>query len=450
MEKLNPREIAVNIISEINEEGAYSNISLKENFSNYRHLTDLDKAFITTIVNGTIRYLLTIDYVINQFSKTKTKKMKAVIRSILRSSVYQILFMDKVPASAACNEAVKITKRRGLSGLAGFVNGVLRNISRNKDNIIYPDPHKDFINYLSIKYSFPKWIIEYWLDHYSKEFVEELCHASNINPKVSIRCNLLKSDVDSLTDSLLKENIDVSKGLYLKEALYISKTSSISELDSFKKGLFQVQDESSMLVGHIVNPKVGEKILDVCSAPGGKSTHLAELMNNKGYILARDIHENKLNLVKSSAKRLGIDIIESQVKDASAIDEKMLNKMDKVLVDAPCSGLGIIRKKPDIKWKKENSDLKELIGIQRRILEVSSKYVNKDGVLVYSTCTISEKENLENIEWFIKNFDFVLEDIDPYIPKKLQNENSKQGYIKLYPHIHNTDGFFIARLRRKN
>ncbi|HOQ15911.1 MAG TPA: 16S rRNA (cytosine(967)-C(5))-methyltransferase RsmB [Defluviitaleaceae bacterium] len=449
MEKLKPREIAVNIISEINEEGAYSNISLKDNLSYYGYLTDLDKAFITNIVNGTVRYLLTIDYVINSFSKIKTKKMKAIIRSILRASVYQILFMDKVPPSAACNEAVEITKKKGLSGLSAFVNGVLRNIVRHKDMISYPDPKKDFLNYLSVRYSFPQWILDYWLQYYEADFVEELCQASNINPPISIRCNLLKNDISSLAKSLLKEGVQVSQGLYLKEALYISKTSSLGDLESFNKGLFQVQDESSMLVGHILAPEKGERILDVCSAPGGKATHLGELMHNEGYILARDIHEKKLNLVADTAKRLGICIIETEEKDATELDEKLVNTMDKVLVDAPCSGLGIIRKKPDIKWKKENRDLESLINIQRKILEISSQYLKRNGVLVYSTCTISEKENLENIKWFIKNFDFELEDLNPYIPESIQNHDTKKGYIQLYPHIHNTDGFFIARLRKK-
>jgi len=204
-----------------------------------------------------------------------------------------------------------------------------------------------------------------------------------------------------------------------------------------------------MLVGHILAPEKGERILDVCSAPGGKATHLRELMHNEGYILARDIHEKKLNLVADTAKRLGICIIETEEKDATELDEKLVNTMDKVLVDAPCSGLGIIRKKPDIKWKKENRDLESLINIQRKILEISSQYLKRNGVLVYSTCTISEKENLENIKWFIKNFDFELEDLNPYIPESIQNHDTKKGYIQLYPHIHNTDGFFIARLRKK-
>jgi 16S rRNA (cytosine967-C5)-methyltransferase len=449
MTKLNPREIAVKIISEINEEDAYSNISLQDHFTLYSHLSSLDKAFITEIVNGTIRHMNTIDYVINHFSKIKTNKMKALILSILRSGVYQILFMSKVPFSAACNEAVKIAKNRGLGGLSGFVNGVLRNIARNTENISYPDSKDNLLEYISIKYSFPQWIIKYWLKSYPQQFVEELCNASNNNPQITIRCNTLKTNKESLTNTLLKEKLEVSNGIYLEEALHISKTSAINELSSFKKGLFQVQDESSMLVSRILSPKLGEKILDVCSAPGGKATHCGELMNNQGKIFARDIHEHKLNLIKASAERLGISIIETEAYDATILDNEKISQMDRVMIDAPCSGLGIIRKKPDIKWKKSSSNLDDLVEVQRKILTVCSQYVKPDGILVYSTCTISDQENIENIKWFVENSDFVLENISPYIPKSLQCDSSKGGYIQLYPNTHNCDGFFIARLRRK-
>ncbi|NLM14113.1 MAG: 16S rRNA (cytosine(967)-C(5))-methyltransferase RsmB [Epulopiscium sp.] len=449
MTKPNPREIAVNIISDINNDNAYSNISLQEHFSEYNYLTSLDKAFITEIVNGTIRHMNHIDYIINQFSTTKTNKMKPLILSILRSGVYQILFMSKVPVSAACNEAVKIAKKRGLDGLSGFVNGVLRNIARNINNISYPDRSKNPVEYLCVKYSYPKWVVKYWLKYYSVDFVEELCIASNDTPKITIRCNSLRTNKDSLTELLSKESIEVSNGAFLPEALHISQTSAISELASFKQGLFQVQDESSMLVGHILNPKPGESILDVCAAPGGKATHFGELMNNQGQIFARDIHEHKLKLIESSAKRLGIDIITTELHDATLLDKEKISLMDRVMIDAPCSGLGIIRKKPDIKWKKSNRDINELVDLQRKILSVCSQYVKPGGILVYSTCTISEKENIDNINWFIQNFDFELDNINSYIPKMLHCDTSEKGYIQLFPNVHSCDGFFIARLKRK-
>jgi len=447
--KTNPREIAILVLAEVMENEAYSNISLREKLSKYSDLTPLDKAFITEIVHGTIRYLITIDYIINQYSKTKINKMKPLILNILRCGVYQIIFMTKVPSFAACNESVEIAKRRGLRGLSGFVNGVLRNIARNSKAISYPNPYKDFSMYLSVYYSYPKWLIDYWLDTYSPQFVEDLCRGSNKSPVVSIRCNTLKTNKEDLMKTLSKEDVVVYDGVYSKEALGISKTSAINELPSFKQGLFQVQDESSMLVGHILNPKPRDNILDVCSAPGGKATHCGELMKNEGIIFARDIHEHKLDLIKSSAQRLGISIIKTQLKDATQLDDTMVSKMDRVLIDAPCLGLGIIRKKPDIKYKKTPKDLEDLIVVQRQILSTCSKYVNVGGILVYSTCTISKRENIENIDWFTRNFDFELEDIDPYLPETLRSETSKKGYIQLYPHIHNIDGFFIARLRRK-
>ncbi|HHW66769.1 16S rRNA (cytosine(967)-C(5))-methyltransferase RsmB [Defluviitalea raffinosedens] len=449
MTKLNPREIAVKILCEINDDQAYSNFSLQEHFSQYTHLNTLDKAFITEMVNGTVRHMSHIDYVINQFSITKTNKMKPLILSILRVGVYQILFMSKVPVSAACNEAVKIAKKRGLGGLSGFVNGVLRTIARNMNNISYPDRSKNPIEYICVKYSYPKWIIRYWLEYYSIDFIEELCSASNKNPQITVRCNLLRTNKDTLMELLAKENVKVSPGVFLPEAIHISQTSAINDLASFNQGLFQVQDESSMLVGHILDPKPGEKILDVCAAPGGKATHCGELMNNQGQIFARDIHEHKLTLIRNSAKRLGIEIITTELYDATILDKEKVCQMDRVMIDAPCSGLGIIRKKPDIKWKKSSKDIDELVSIQRKILSVCSQYVKPGGVLIYSTCTISEKENLENINWFIQNFDFDLDTVEPYIPETLYCDTSKKGYIQLFPNVHNCDGFFIARLKRK-
>jgi 16S rRNA (cytosine967-C5)-methyltransferase len=248
---------------------------------------------------------------------------------------------------------------------------------------------------------------------------------------------------------LAKENVKVSPGVFLPEAIHISQTSAINDLASFNQGLFQVQDESSMLVGHILDPKPGEKILDVCAAPGGKATHCGELMNNQGQIFARDIHEHKLTLIRNSAKRLGIEIITTELYDATILDKEKVCQMDRVMIDAPCSGLGIIRKKPDIKWKKSSKDIDELVSIQRKILSVCSQYVKPGGVLIYSTCTISEKENLENINWFIQNFDFDLDTVEPYIPETLYCDTSKKGYIQLFPNVHNCDGFFIARLKRK-
>ncbi len=438
----NTRDIATNIILDITEKEAFNNITLRKVLNQYPNMKIEDKGFITEIVNGTLRNIYYIDYIIEQFSIVKIKKMKPVILNILRITVYQIKFMDKVPDSASCNEAVKLTKKRGYNNLSAFVNGVLRNIVRNKDNVKLPD------DYLSILYSHPQWIIDKWLKEYDYKFVEDMCIKNNTSPNVTICTNTLKITSENLKNLLLEQNVNVKDGKYIKEALYLTKTSDISSLNGYNEGYFHVQDESSMLAVDILSPKSNEFIIDVCGAPGGKSLMCAEKMNNKGIILTRDIYNHKLDLIKNSAQRLGIDIIKTQNIDATILDKDSINKADKVLIDAPCSGLGLLRKKPDLKLKKKIDDVEILINLQKKILTVCSEYVKLNGTLVYSTCTISKEENLDNINWFVNNFPFELEDITDLLPNNICS-TAKDGYVQLYPNIHDTDGFFIARMRRK-
>ena len=447
--KSNPREIAVSILCEISNEKEYENIILQKELLRSKDLTSLDKAFITELVKGTLKNKIHIDYIINQYSKIKTNKMKPWILNVIRVGVYQIKFLTKVPVSAACNEAVKITKKRRYGSLSGFVNGVLRTIARNIDLIPYPDEKNQPIEYLSILYSYPTELIQYFLEHYSYSFIRAFCESGNQAPTVSIRCNQLKTDVQSLKDILKSEGLEVMPGEHMTNALQLTKTSSISDLPSFQQGLFQVQDQSSMLVGLILDPKPGEVIMDLCAAPGGKATHCAEIMNNQGHIMARDIYDSKLKMIQESAQRLGINIITTELKNATQKDPCSIEKADRVLIDAPCSGLGIIRKKPDVKFQKTKKDILQLAALQREILQASWEYVKPGGILVYSTCTITPEENLENILWFIEHYPFALEDLTDFIPSTLQDQDTHKGYLQLYPHIHQTDGFFIARLRRK-
>lgn len=440
----NTRQIALNIITDVIDNNAYNNLALKKALSQNDSITTTDKAFITEIVNGSLRNIIYIDYIIEQFSNVK--KIKPLLLNLLRISVYQIKFMDKVPDFAICNEAVSIAKKRGYSKLSGFVNGMLRNIIRNKDNISLPDEQKQPLNYLSTLYSYPKWIIQKWLDSYDYDFVKQMCIKNNTNPDITICVNRLKTDCTKLKNSLEQKGIEVLDGIYSNYALHLSKTSDISNLNEYNEGYFHVQDESSILAVNILDPKEGEYIIDVCAAPGGKSLICAEKMNNIGTIKSRDIYEHKLKLISDGAKRLGIDIIQTQNIDATVLDSDSIKKADRVLVDAPCSGLGMVRKRADIKLKKKSEDIQALQQLQRKILTVASEYVKLDGILVYSTCTISKEENEDNINWFIKNFPFELENINPLLPKQLEGS---LGYIQLYPHIHDTDGFFIARMRRK-
>lgn len=449
-----PRETAVKILYDIDKNGAYSNISLSKHLSG-GNFKDIDRAFITELVYGILKWKLTIDFIISSFSKIKPKKISPWILNILRTGVYQILFTDKVPVSAACNESVKLAKKYGHAASSKYVNGVLRNISRNKDAIKYPDRKDNLSEFLSVNYSHPIWMVNEWLKRFGEEFTEDLLKSNNETPHFTIRANTLKISGDNLKKSLEEEGFEVDFGLYDKDALVIKNPGPLQEIDDFKRRYFQVQDESSMLVGRVLNPQPGDFVLDVCSAPGGKATHLAQLMNNRGRIIARDIHKHKIELIDQAVKRLGTDIIKAEVFDAALFDEKLEGRVDKVLVDAPCTGLGIIRRKPDIKWTRKKEDKNEIIKLQKKILSASSKYVRKGGIIVYSTCTIEPEENEHVIEDFLKNNgDYYLEDAWGNLPEKIkdlsQNFNEKKEYVQLYPNKHKVDGFFIAKLKKRS
>jgi len=445
------RETALKILYDINEKGAYTNISVNKYLSDTQ-LRNVDRNFITELVYGTVRWKLTIDWIIGQFSKIKLEKLSPWILNIMRLGVYQLLFTDKVPQSAACNESVKLSKKYGHSASSGYVNAVLRNIARNRDRISYPKKAESTLKYLSVKYSHPEWMIKEWIKLFGEEFTESLLQKNNETPQLTVRANTLKTTKEELSNILRDAGYEVDGGKYAPEALIIKNPASVTNIEAFQKGYFQVQDESSMLVGNILDPKPGELIMDVCSAPGGKTTHIAQLMENKGTIIARDIHPHKIKLIDDAAKRLSISCIKTEVFDATKLDERYVMKADRVLVDAPCTGLGIIRRKPDIKWERHEKDSEEITKLQRTILDISSEYVKPGGVLVYSTCTIMPEENQDIVLDFIsRKRDFELEDITELLPSGLSKKDSSKGYIQLYPNVDGVDGFFIARIvRRRN
>ncbi len=445
-----PRETALKVLYEINKSGAYSNIALNK-YLEGGELSNLDKAFITELVYGTLKWRLSIDYIIDQFSSVKIKKLSPWILNILRLGVYQLVYMSKIPESAACNESVNLAKRYGHSASSRYVNAVLRNVARSRDKIGYPDKTSDLVAYLSIKYSHPDWMVKKWLERFGESFTEGLLRSNNDTAPLTVRVNTLKTSREELENSLRNEGFESVTAKYVDSALTINNPSSLARMEAFAKGLFQVQDESSMLVGKVLDPKPGEFVVDVCSAPGGKSTHIAELMENRGQVVARDIHEHKIKLINEAVQRLGIDIIKTEIFDASQQDKNLLGKADRVLVDAPCTGLGIIRRKPDIKWTRNTNDLNEIVKLQEKILSISSGYVKPGGVLVYSTCTIEPQENEELVKKFLKdNGDYYLEDISELIPDGLTKDTAKDGYIQLYPNIDGIDGFFISRMRRRS
>lgn len=440
---MNEREIAVFILMDIFNERAYNNIILRKTLNSHSELTPVQKAFITELVNGTLRNLINIDYIIDKFSKTKTLKMKPFILNNIRIAVYQIIYMDKIPVSAACNEAVKLAKKRSFASLSGFVNGVLRSIARGKDSIEYPS---DKVKALGIKYSYPQWIMEYWLEEMTEDEIEKICRAFSEPPVISICVNTTKTDKYELKDRLLKEGIQADTDTVSDNSLYIYKTSNIAESKCYKEGLFHIMDESSMLAVQIMSPEKNSVVADLCAAPGGKSFAAAELMENTGVVYSRDIYEHKVRLIKEGAERLGLTVIKAEIKDAEKSDPNL--KADYVIADVPCSGFGLVRKKPDIKYNKTYDDIEELVKIQRRILKAAADSVKEGGVLIYSTCTISHKENIENVKWFCGEYGFKCEDITKYLPKGTNCKTADKGYIQILPYMWGTDGFFVARMRK--
>ena len=450
MIQINPREIAAEVILEVINEGAYNNMALRKALKQNGAMPQKDRALVTIIVNGTLRNIFYIDHVIQTFSNTKIEKMKPWILAVVRTAVYQMLFLD-IPDSAACNEAVKLVEARGLGALKGFTNGLLREIGRKKDNIILPD--ENTAEYLSVKYSHPLWLIRMWTAYYGYDVCHKLCEANNQAPDVTIRVNTCKTDANRLKQELLADGIEVKDGKLCENALHLKMTSDLTRVNAFQRGKFYVQDESSQLAVQILNPKKGERVLDLCAAPGGKSFLIAQEQEDCGDVVSCDIYEHKVELIEDGASRLGLKSIKAVENDATQLNDSFLSSFDKVLVDAPCSGLGLIGKKPDIRLKKSGDEIDSLVPIQKTILENGAKYVKVDGILMYSTCTLSKKENEKNIEWFLKNHpEFEPVDFSAQLPEKLrqsQEENAKNGIAILFPHVSGTDGFFIAKLRRK-
>ena len=426
------REIALKVLYEIDKNDAYSNIALDEALNqarkNKEQINSRDIGFISEIVYGTISWKLTLDEIIKKYSNIKIKKISPWILNILRMSIYQIVFLDKVPKSAAVNEGVNLAKRYGHKSSSNFVNAILRKVER-KDYEEFFEIKND-IERISKTTSMPVWIIEELLKENNIEKVEEICRASNFKPKLSIRVNVLKTNNEEIIEKLEEKDIKIEKG-ELENFLLVDGIKNLEAQKEFQEGLFTVQDEGAGLIPKILNPQPGEKVLDACSSPGGKTTYMAELMNNQGVIKAWDIHEHRVKLVNDAAKRLDIKIIQTEVKDATVYEEKYFEYFDKILLDVPCLGIGVLKRKPDIKWKRKREDIEEISKIQKSILENCSKYLKNNGELVYSTCSILKQENDEIIQEFLKNH--------------------KNFEILQQKHIYQsekTDGFFICKVQK--
>lgn len=431
-----PRKLALEALYKIDKEEAYSNIALNEIIKENRNkIDDRDIGFISELVYGVTTWRLTLDEIIKKYSNIRLKKISCWIINILRMGIYQIIFLDKIPKSAAVNESVNLAKRYGHKSSSNFVNAILRKISK-KDYDDFFDID-DNIGRISKTTSMPVWIIEKLLKEKDIDEVENICKNSNIRPKITVRINKLKTNKEEIKEILAKEKIEF-KECELDDFLILEKVKNIENFDLIKNGYLTIQDKGAGLIALVLKPEENECVLDACSSPGGKTTYMAEMMNNNGKIVAWDIHEHRVNLVEKNAKRLGINIIDTECKDATKYEEKYKERFDKILLDVPCLGLGVLKRKPDIKWQRKEEDINEITKIQREILDNCSKYLKGKGELVYSTCSILKDENEEIIKEFLeKNKNFEAIEI-----------SGKQQYIQLYQDKEN-DGFFICKLKKK-
>lgn len=443
--KTDARKIALKIINEIHTKDAYANVALARELAK-QTLGETDRRFITELVYGTVKAGTTLDWLLGRFLTRPLEKISPIIRDILRLGVYQIKFMDKIPPSAACNQSVELAKKYGHKGTVGFVNGVLRNFIRQPEKTVYPAMDKNPVQAIALEYFHPEWLVQRWIKEFGKGGALELCQFNNESPPLVMRANTIKANRLELINQLAAEGAVVTESKLVPEGVICTSHPALNSMTSLREGMFQVQDESSMLVAHIVAPKPGDFVIDACSAPGGKSTHMAALMNNQGRVIANDIYDHKLTKIQENATRLGISIIETSLGDAAEIGRRYLKQADCVLVDAPCSGLGVLRRKPDSRWHKKPQQLSELAELQLNILSGAADAVKPGGVLVYSTCSIAAEENESVVERFLAvRADFYLDDASKFMPNKTKSDSM----LQFYPHIDKTDGFFIARLKRK-
>ncbi|MBM7555512.1 16S rRNA (cytosine(967)-C(5))-methyltransferase RsmB [Halanaerobacter jeridensis] len=440
----NARELALKAIYRINEEGAFSNLVLNE-LLNKSNLDQRDKALTTQLVYGSIRYRNSLDWVINHFSTRKVKKMTPWVRNALRLGVYQIDYLDKIPAPVAANETVEVAKEYCNRGAVKFINGNLRNIAQNIDSVEYPDLEENPVQHIRHCYSYPQWIVQRWVKRYGREETIEICQNLNQIPPTVVRTNTLKLTREELISNLEQEGAEAEAITKVGEAVNLSNYNSIASLKSFQRGEFFVQGLSSMLVAHVLEPTAHDLVIDLCAAPGGKSTHFAQVMNNQGQINAVDLHQQKLDLIQENCDRLGIENIDTYCGDGREITfEQQANK---ILVDAPCSGLGIIGKKPEIRWQKKPQDLQQLQELQLELLTNAAGLLQDGGELVYSTCTFTPEENQAVIEKFLAEFpQFSLVDLETEAQNLELTDYLNDGMIQILPDNKFLEGFFIAKL----
>ncbi|AEB24022.1 MULTISPECIES: 16S rRNA (cytosine(967)-C(5))-methyltransferase RsmB [Bacillus] len=446
MKKINVRELALEALEKLEQNQAYSNLLLTSVIKT-NTLSDQDRGLLTELVYGTLQNKIALDYMLKPFIR-KPNKVKPWVIQLLRLSAYQMEYLEKIPDRAAIHEAVEIAKKRGHKGIASFVNGILRSLQREGAPSFAEI--EDPVLRLSTETSHPEWLVKEWVEAYGFETAEKICRIHLVPPKQTLRVNRIKADKETLLNEMENAGLEAEAGDLSPDAIKLLK-GSIASTEFFQNGQVSIQDESSMLVARALDPKPGETVLDACAAPGGKSAHIAELMKNEGSLTSLDLHRHKVKLIQEGAERLGLTIIDAQTMDArKAGDAFGAERFDRILVDAPCSGFGVIRRKPDMKYTKTPEDSRRLSEIQLGILREIAPLVKKGGTLVYSTCTMDRTENEEVMHAFIQEHPEFEPDLslEKRLPEKAR-PFVQDGSLQILPHYFGTDGFFISSMRKK-
>ena len=455
MRRKNPRAICLDLLDRLEGAHPHPDRLLTDSFKRYRYLTSLDRAFLTELTYGVLRWRGKLDWVIRHFSKISFEKIEPGTLNILRLGLYQILFLSRTPSSAAVNESVELAKRIRGRGGAGFVNAVLRSSIRQKDEILYPERDQDPALHISVVQSHPFWLVQRWVKELGVEETLRICTYNNKISPLMLRTNTLKINRTDLIDKLRKKELNFLPSNFSGEGILLQDSPPTSELPFLKEGLYIIQDEASQLIASIVDPKPGERILDACAAPGGKTSHMAQNMENRGEVYAVDVSKEKLDLIEEMCQRLGIGIVKTIKGDAAKplpIPQGLV--FDRVLADVPCSGFGTLRKNPDLKWRRGEKDIKRLSELQRSILANLSGYVREGGTLIYSTCTVFHEENEDVVERFLDEHpEFRLDPMEKVASAFIADEKSEEfrpfiqrGYLKTFPPKNEMDGFFAARM----
>lgn len=446
----NPRQVALAVLDELEKGQETLDALMERAFRKRFTLERRDRGLTMELVYGVLRQRARLDWTIDQFSRTPREKIESLVQNVLRLGIYQMLYMDRIPPSAAINESVNLVKVNQPEWIARFVNGVLRAVERGREEIKWPDPKDDLPAWLAVEASHPLWLVERWTGRYGADEARDLCESNNKRPVLTIRANTLRLKRDQLLQFLRKEVPGIEPAFYSPEGLILKGFyGKVTGLTGYKTGWFQVQDESSQLVSHLVSPQPGELILDACAGLGGKTTHLAQMMRNLGRILALDIHGGRLERLKENAIRLGIQNIEVIKKDVTqSLADLGGKKFDRILVDAPCTGLGVIRRNPDIKWRRKPEDLSIMAERQGRLLDEAAPLLKSGGFLVYATCSLEPEENEKVIKNFlVRHPEFEIEYPGSALPQKA-GELVEGNFLRAYPHRHGTDGFTAVRMRK--